>query len=173
MRLFIAVEFDSNIFRLIQNKIDTSNLKLKFTNTYHLTVKFLGEVSDEKVELIKRRLGEVKFSSFDVLLGDIGFFPNAHYVKVIWVGFFANDKINELQRKVDDALSELFSSEKRFHAHITLARVRDIFDKEKLSENINSIQFEKLKFNVNGFKLMKSNLTPEGPVYIELAEFKA
>jgi 2'-5' RNA ligase len=172
MRCFIAVEFRDDFFKDIQGKIDASMAKMKLTSSYHLTLKFLGEVEDDKIEEIKQRLMGVEFSTFELVADKIGFFPGGSKIRVIWAGFEDNKEIMMLQEQVDGVLEGMFEPDKRFHPHVTLARVKNVKDKEGFKQNIASIEVEK-KFKVDGFKLIKSTLTPEGPVYEELAVFKA
>ena len=53
--------------------------------------------------------------------------------------------------------------------------VDDIFDQQfkKPRKNLNQIKFNKTSFKVNEFKLKKSTLTQEGPLYEDIAVFKA
>jgi 2'-5' RNA ligase len=133
----------------------------------------LGEVDEKKTDEIKDRLGKVEFSKFSVKIGKIGFFPNENYVKVIWVGLEENERTIELQKKVDESLANIFDKEKKFHPHVTLARVKFVNDKVSFKKNINEIEVGSKKFKICCFKLIKSTLTREGAVYEEIAEFKA
>ena len=175
MRLFIALDFEEgkDFFKEIQSKIDRNLAKMTLTKTYHLTLKFLGEVDESKVNDIVNMLNQIKFSPFSVKLNSIGVFPNVNYIRVIWSGFEKEGEIFELQQQVDNTLLDLFPKEKEFKAHITLARIRYVEDKENLKKNIENIKLEKKELFVKEFKLIKSNLTPEGPVYEEISKFGA
>lgn len=169
MRAFIATEFNDlrDFFVDLQNQLK-GNAKVTFTKTFHLTYKFLGEVPDSNVDKIKSAL-QVKFTPFKVSLDHLGVFPSENYIKVVWVGFDDNNKINELQKSIDNSLD--FPKDKRFHPHITLGRVKFVEDKKAFIENMKKIHVEKKEFEIKNFKLIKSTLTPEGPVYEALAVF--
>jgi len=173
MRTFIAIDFHSleGYFTGLQNQIPTELAKIKFTNKFHLTVKFLGEVPDSDIEKIKELLIEIKLKPFTVNLSEIGVFPNENYIKVVWVGFEDNIDIINLQQKIESKLQPMFKKEKRFHPHITLARVKFVKDKEKFVESLKEIKVEPKNFEVNSFKLVKSTLTSSGPIYEDLATF--
>ena len=172
MRLFIAIDFDDNRhFKQIQDQIPTDAAKLNITSSYHLTLKFLGEVEDNNANIIKERLGEIKIEPFSVLTGKMGFFPSESHINVIWVGFKDNNKIINLQQQVENSLRDLFKKENRFHPHITLARVKFVKDKENFFKKLKNIKFEEKEFFVNSFKLIKSTLTEKGSVYEDLAVF--
>ena len=79
----------------------------------------------------------------------------------------------ELQKKVDLSLIDLFNPEKRFMSHITIARVKKVTDKEKLLKKIDDTKLEDVKFKINTFYLMKSELTDDGPTYTILKKFEA
>jgi 2'-5' RNA ligase len=174
MRLFIAIDFEEGkeLFLDLQRKIDKNSARLSLTKTFHLTLKFLGEVDEKRIDDIKNRLSSISFSPFTVKLDSMGVFPNENYIRVIWVGFENGEKIRELQKLVENSLLGMFPRED-FKAHITLARVKDVMNKEQLRKNIENIKVEKKEFLVKEFKLMKSTLLPEGPVYEELEKFRA
>lgn len=171
MRAFLAIEIPEEInklFRDIQKKFQRLG-KIKFTKEpYHLTLKFLGEINEEQVEKIKELFKEIKFKPFELELTELGVFPNENNIRVIWVG--VEGKVNELQQQIDSKLKLIFEKETRFHAHITLGRVRFIEDKNKIKEILKT-KIPNLKFEVKEFKLIKSELTPEGPKYEDIKIF--
>jgi len=78
MRLFIAIDLDNeSYFKEIQDKIGSNGSKINFTKTFHLTLKFLGEVDESQVPKLKELLQKVKFESFKIKTTKIGVFPNA------------------------------------------------------------------------------------------------
>jgi len=174
MRLFIAIDFNElkDYFIELENKIDKSLAKLKEISTFHLTLKFLGEINDDKVELIKEKLKEIKFYSFSLSLDKIGVFPSENYIRVIWVGVTPTNQVIELQQKVEDSLKEFnFKKDFKFHPHVTLARVKFVKDKEKFIKNLRDIKVGDKGVEVRDFRLVKSTLKPEGPVYEDVAVF--
>jgi 2'-5' RNA ligase len=93
----------------------------------HVTLKFLGEVRDEKLSGIKAALAGVKSAKFEVAFAGIGFFPNPKSPRVFWAGVKAGAELPQLAKSVDDALRPIgFQPEdKPYHPHLTLARARD------------------------------------------------
>ncbi len=174
MRLFIAIDFNElkeDMIKL-QGNTDESLAKLKKTATFHLTLKFLGQVSEDKVESIKEKLKEVKFEPFSLVLDKIGVFPSENYIRVIWAGVKPKNEIVELQKKIEKVLEEFdFKKDFKFHPHITLARVKFVNDKEKFVKNLEEIKVKEKKIEVKDFRLVKSTLTPKGPVYEDIAVF--
>src|SRR3989344_6736991 len=177
MRLFIGIFLPKEILDYlyeVQNKL-RKNLPAKINwdakSKLHATLKFLGEVSENNLGLVKGRLNKIKFKSFKVKLDKLGVFPNENYVRVIWVDLKPAGKVIELQQKVDSELLDLFSKEQRFSAHITLARVKFIKDKEQFRKNLKFDIAEK-EFEINEFCLVKSELSKDGPKYEILERFR-
>jgi RNA 2',3'-cyclic 3'-phosphodiesterase len=176
MRLFIAVEAPEEVKEYIvqlQEHIKDSRSKIKFTdkNQIHLTLKFLGKVQPHIAEEVKNILKTVKFKPFSVYLDKIGFFPSESYISVVWVGLEPENPVLDLQKDIDEKLKNLFDKEKDFKAHITLARIKYTNNKEEFIKKLKNIKVEKKKIEVRSFKLVKSNLTPLGPVYEDLEVF--
>jgi 2'-5' RNA ligase len=84
------------------------------------------------------------------------------------------ERLIELQKAIDENLVPLgFAREKRFHPHLTLARVKSQKGKAGLKAFISKNQerlFGKLK--VGSVKLKKSVLSPKGPIYSTIGETK-
>ena len=89
-RCFIAIDLPREaiaVIKYFQEIIKKKNLFTgKFTEpeNLHLTLKFLGEIDDDKIEEIKKRLGEIKFNNFEASLGEIGVFSK-RVVRIVWV----------------------------------------------------------------------------------------
>lgn len=178
MRLFIAFDVADDAkecMAAIQGRIGDELAEIRWVKKeqMHLTLKFLGEVQPDTVNKVKDELRKIRFEPFAVHLGSVGVFPNDDYIRVVWVGLEPEDKVIGLQRDIDEKLKGLFRKEKDFKAHITIGRVKYVEDKEEFMNKLKGINVERKKFNVNNFKLMKSTLTRQGPVYEEVEEFKA
>ncbi len=174
MRLFIAIDFKEleNYFVFLQNLFPKDAAKIKPVSSFHLTLKFLGKVPETEVESIKSKLKNVKFVPFSANLDDIGFFPNENYIRVVWVGVQPIKEISRLQQEIESELKDLFKKDEKFHPHITLSRVKSIEDKQGFIETMKKIEVDnKKKIEVKKFKLIKSSLTPLGPIYEDLEAF--
>jgi 2'-5' RNA ligase len=159
-----------NCIKDIQKLIGKQNLFTgKFTEpeNLHLTLKFLGEIDEDKIVEVKKRLGEITFNGFEAELGEVGVFSKK-FIKIIWIKL---EGCSRLQKQVDKALDGLFDPEFRFMSHITIARVKRVFDRKGLVEYLKNIKVKKVRFKVDSFFLKKSELAPEGPVYEDLEEY--
>ncbi|MDH7507399.1 MAG: RNA 2',3'-cyclic phosphodiesterase [Candidatus Thermoplasmatota archaeon] len=179
-RGFIAVDVPLNKKLLdMENEIKNTqaDLKLVEPENIHVTLKFLGDTDEEKIdeiqEIIKNSVKDI--NAFDIKLKGSGVFPNKNYMKVIWVGLENAKKLQEIAKKLDKQLENLgFKAEKRdFAAHLTIARVKSSKNKEKLLQILEKYQdVEFAVINVNSVKLKKSDLTQKGPIYTTLREIK-
>jgi RNA 2',3'-cyclic 3'-phosphodiesterase len=133
-----------------------------------LTLKFLGEVDERLLIDVKKRLEKVDFNRLNLEIDLVGVF-NEDYIRIVWLHVKGAD---ELQKKIDLSLKDLFRLEDRFMGHLTIARVKQIKDKKRFLEDLKKIKFDKMKFSVNNFKLMKSDLTKNGSVYEVIEEYK-
>ena len=179
-RGFIAIDLAS-LPKLIEfeNKIkDTgANVKLVEPKNVHITLKFLGDAEEEKIdeieEIMKNAIKDV--DPFDIQLKSTGAFPNQNYMKVIWIGINNGEKIGIIANKIDEELSNIgFEKEKRkFSAHLTIGRVKSAKNKDQLVQIIEKYkEFEFADVKVDSIKLKKSELTPKGPIYTTLKEIK-
>ncbi len=189
MRCFICIDLPREIINeaeRIQHELKKKNIFIgKFVEgeNLHLTLKFLGEINEEKVEEVKRRLKEIKFKSFMAYLGELGVF-SSNFIRIVWMHILGK-KVEELQGLIDESMKEIgfdkesqsksrYSSRQhgRFMSHLTIARVKAVKDKRLFLEELNKIKTQNLGWKVNEFYLMKSELKPEGAVYDILGGFK-
>ena len=177
IRCFIALELSREAMDYIEElnfQIKKKNLFAgKFTEpeNLHLTLKFLGEISDEKAEEVKKKLKGIKFKEFEASLGEVGVFINK-YNSILWIKLQGKE-IWGLQEMIDTKLAELdFKKEERFMSHITIARMKKIFGKKEFLDYVKNIKVKKIKFAVKEFVLKKSELRPEGPVYGNMERYK-
>lgn len=168
MRTFIAIELPEEIKKeiiRIQKELPEFKGKLTEKENLHLTLKFLGEIDETKLESVKDRLKEIKLDRFKSGLGELGVF-NPEFIRIIWVHMLGTEK---LQKEIDDKLDQ---KEERFMSHLTIARVKNIVDKKSFVEKIKSIKVAWKEFQVNSFKLIKSTLTSKGPIYETIEEYE-
>ena len=57
-------------------------------------------------------------------------------------------------------------------SHLTIARVKNIKDKKEFLKELKKMEIKQIKFQVNEFYLMKSELTSKGPVYSVIKKYK-
>lgn len=172
MRTFIALEFPENvraeIFHAFEGLKKSGSCYGNFVEkeNLHMTLSFLGEISEEKSEAIKKILSEIDFQKFPIEIGKVGFFPNEHHIKVIWLEVVSSEIAN-LKKEIEMQLSkEGFSfTDSEFIPHLTVARIKGIKAKSKFFEEIEKIKVPKIFFIAEDFAFMKSILKGKSPEY--------
>ncbi len=176
-RVFIAVEFPDEVIKEVA-RVQELVSKVKFTGKFtelenlHLTLKFLGEIDDTKLEILKEGLKLIKFDKMKLKLGKIGTFSMHGKPSIVWVKI-EGKAIYGLQKAVDEILSREFKPEERFMGHLTIARVKYVKDKKGFLEHVDGIKVKPIEFECSEFKLKKSDLKPAGPVYGDLEVYKS
>lgn len=187
MRAFIAIEISDDIRDILaqlESHLKHSGADVKWVKpeSVHLTLKFLGGISEEKCAEVKSALDTVAKSvkSFELTLKEIGAFPKIESPRVIWVGLDKGAlETTDLADRIDDSLSKIgFAKEGRpFSPHLTIGRARSSLNKDKLKEKIDSASAKFQFATVDSHKvvsviLFQSTLTPQGPIYTKLHESK-
>ncbi len=178
MRLFIAIELPEEVRDYLFGIKEEFNRDLAKVNwvaksKIHLTLKFLGNVDEKIIPRIIGKLKEIKFDSFELELDNFSAFPNENNIRVLWVGVMNFNKVIELQQEIEDQLRDYFEKDREFSAHITLGRVKTIKAKNEFKEVFKKIKIQKMKFTVNSFSLIQSQLSRAGPKYSNVEKFQS
>ena len=172
MRAFIAINLPKdtkNKISELENDFKKCDLAFKWVKpeNLHLTLKFLGNVSEEQITKIKEVITKVsgKFAAFNASFNSFGFFPNEKRPKVFFISIDKEELLKSIAAGLEEELETLgFERENRFKSHITLARIKDLKNIESLKEKIKSAQLDE-QFPAEAIILYKSTLTKEGPIY--------
>lgn len=153
------------------------DLKWVRPDNWHITLKFLGDVSEEEVKKVRDSLKNLVGSveAFDIRLGPLGAFPPKGSLRVLWIGL--KDGISpmvNLSQLVEREMTSLgFKKEERQHTpHLTLARSRRGRPSRVTLEDFKIEEVELPHFRVNQLVLFESRLRPEGPEYHKLETFQ-
>ncbi len=184
IRAFIAIKIPEDIqdkLGAIQQKLQQSAVHVSWVRSgnIHLTLKFLGNIQEDRIPKILSSLEEsVKTSSpFQLQVGYAGAFPNIRYPRVIWIGVTddENGSLKTLQKELESRLAKLgFKKEKgRFQPHLTLGRVRSQKNRGNLLRAVESIvNIWVGEIPVDTVYLIRSELKPTGAEYTDIAEIK-
>ena len=140
----------------------------------HLTLKFLGNVTQAKLNDVKKVLSEVKFKPFLLEIKGAGAFPSLKRMSVIWVGIGEGwTQVQQIFEQTERLLhAQGFSRETRsFSPHITIARVRSSRKMDEIATFLGHLSEESFgSFNAVHVRLKQSVLSPSGPTYSTLIE---
>lgn len=181
MRTFVAIALDKKIkdslSALIRN-LDTVGRNIRWVKPQgmHLTLKFLGEISQDKVSEVESVLGKIAkdYLPFPLCFKGTGTFPSgARFPRIVWGGIGKSDSLERIQTRVENELQKIhFPRDKRkFHPHLTLGRVKN---PQNLDTVIRTLDLHKEsdfgEMTVNRITLFKSTLKPSGAEYTVLSE---
>ena len=129
MRIFIALDIPADIRARIAEYAERArslapDARWARVEGLHVTLKFVGEVSEAVVQQMKTALSAIKAAPFEVKFEGVGFFPNPKGARVFWIGVDGGEPLTRQASTVDSALEKLgiAREEKAYHPHLTLAR---------------------------------------------------
>lgn len=181
VRTFVAVEIGTENRRAAARLIDRlrsagADVKWVDPENLHLTLKFLGDVSSQRLADVCQAVERVAGTqaSFVLELRGTGAFPNAARPRVIWLGTGeGTEPMIALAEAVEEALERLgFRREaRRFHPHLTLGRLRrsgpGVAALARLLQE--QADFQAGRAQINEAVVFSSQLTRSGPLYEPLA----
>ncbi len=178
MRCFVSIEFPehvrSEIFHCFEKVKESGFCSGNFVgkDNLHLTLTFLGELDEDRLEIAKKVLAKIDFRKFPIETGGVGFFPSEDYIKTMWVEVVSPEIIS-LREEIERSLrKEGFEfKDMEFVPHLTVARIKSIRDKDRFKDVLGEIRLPKLFFIAEDFALMKSHLMKSGPEYKVLDRF--
>ncbi len=182
MRTFIAIDLDENIKNNISEllrKLDKGSKNIRWVKSQgmHMTLKFLGEVTKERiceVESVLKRISK-EYHPFQLeLMGTGAFPPGTKSPRILWIGVRQSESLIKIQSSLENELDKIhFPKEKRtYHPHLTLGRI-------KIPHHLGSIlfildqhrEYEFGQMTVSRMTLFLSTLKPTGAEYTKLSEF--
>ena len=191
MRTFIAIDLPNDIKDVIAGlqerlKVPAADVKWVAPENVHLTLKFLGEIDEAKldkvIKIIEGSAGNTH--GFQLRLSSLGAFPKINFPRVIWVGIDRGEKeAKEIAEELEEKIAKIGipKEERSFSSHITIGRVRSAKNRDKLLKGLEAEAREfpnseaGLEFYVSKITLFKSTLSAQGPTYeaLKVANLKA
>jgi 2'-5' RNA ligase len=191
MRAFLAIDLPEIIRNSLTIKLDDlrrtlttggqnkahrdSGIRWSRPEGIHLTLKFLGEVTDTQVEQIVAVLSTLEpIEKFLIEVKGFGFFPGPAHPRIFWAGVEAPPELARLAKRIELKMEELgFARENReYHPHLTLARFTHPLPEailRPLAEEQNGLSMG--RFEVSDFFLFESKSSPEGSKYGKVVRF--
>lgn len=180
MRVFLAIEIDEKLLDKIENiqkQFAECEAPVKYVETenLHCTLKFFGEIDEDKVndiiEVIENKIEN--HEPFRINIKKSGVFPNERYIRVLWLGMEDVEPFSNLQKDLDEEFVKMgFKKERSYVPHLTIGRVKGAKNKAELLSKLKDLgNIEIGEMDINKIVLKKSELTPSGPIYTTLKEF--
>jgi len=181
MRCFIAIDIGEDVkmaLSALQGELKGCNADIRWVRpeNIHLTLKFLGNVEEGMLDLIKASLGDIcsRYSRFKLEARGMGLFPDRRRPRVLWVDIGGDGSLKGLQHDIEEAMVAIgFKEEDRgFTPHLTIGRLRSRTGFKMLYDKMQSYMDKHFGvFDVRSIFLMESILRPSGAEYRRVAEF--
>lgn len=168
MRCFIAAHISDKVKREIaefSKRLDKEKFKVVDEKNLHITIKFLGDVDKDEIELCRCALDDCVRLPVNVRFDGGGAFPNHERARVIFVNVISGE-LDRIANCIHNKTKGI-GDEKPYIGHLTIARLRDgrYINAQKIIEEMKRIN---ISGEIQTISLMKSTLTPSGPVYEEV-----
>jgi RNA 2',3'-cyclic 3'-phosphodiesterase len=144
----------------------------------HLTLRFLGQVAEDRVADLCAQLATVSAAAFQAQLEGVGVFPpvptRRKPARVLWAGIAPPDPVRALKEAVDKVLGpDPESADQAFSPHVTLARFKEPPRPEALADYLGRHRaLAGAPFPVGAFVLYQSRTLASGSVYTPLASYR-
>ncbi|QSX00810.1 RNA 2',3'-cyclic phosphodiesterase [Haloterrigena alkaliphila] len=182
MRLFVGVDLPDDLAKPVadlQAEFEgASGLNVTDPEQAHVTLKFLGDVSEDRLPDLERELAaavdDAGVDPFTVRYGGLGVFPSLEYISVVWFGTeTGGEELTRLHETVEDRTTAMgFEAESHdFTPHVTLARMEHAGGKELVQELVRERDPTVGEARVEEIRLTESTLTDSGPVYSTVESF--
>jgi 2'-5' RNA ligase len=167
IRLFVALSLPDDVaetLALLQAGVPGARWQMR--DQLHLTLRFIGEVDERDAAAVDDTLSRIEAPRFMLALKGVGEFggktPHA-----LWAGVRDREPVAFLQRKIETALQRagLPPEGRKFVPHVTLARLKGASSGRVMDFLADHALYAGAPFEVAGFILYSSVLTPNGSIY--------
>ncbi len=168
LRLFVALELPEEVrVRLAALARPLPRATWISMASLHLTLCFIGEVDEGLAADIDAELARISLPAFELSLSGLGLFDSRDRVRALWAGVLPAPALTVLQARVVQAVKRAGAEPeaRRFHPHVTLARLRNAPLEEVTPFVARHSFFKDGPFAVGAFVLMSSRLGHDGSVY--------
>lgn len=187
IRSFIAVDLPESMFgalqktsEQLQEMLDGLPIRWVPIENIHLSLKFLGDVSENNIPVLKEILQAeaISHTTFEISVGGFGVFPNVLRPRVIWVGVEAPDELVNLQWRIEMETARLgYAPDQRdFTPHLTFGRVSRNASPKQVRKVSSLLRNFNLGFlgaaRIEEVSLFRSDLGPDGAVYSKMYSAK-
>jgi 2'-5' RNA ligase len=173
LRLFVALQLPFEVRQRLTGLMGgVHGARWQNDSQLHLTLRFIGEVTETQADDIDSALQAVAFTPFPVALRGVGLFGDLRKPRMLWAGVAPEAPLAHLAQKLDNALVRigLPAETRKFTPHVTLARFKGPSGRVErfLAENDYLTSPE---WMVERFTLFRSHLAHSGAIYQPLATY--
>ena len=176
VRTFVAIfppqQVREALFRAARDLPKSKNIRLVSQEKIHLTLKFLGEVTEEELEGVKQALQPIsgRHDPFEVSTSSFGAFPSERKARILWAGIEeGSEHLRTVAEDVENLLEPTgFERETRpYVPHLTLGRTRT----HRTMLDTSETSPPTLRFTASSIELVESAPGKNGVTYSILATY--
>ncbi|RYJ15094.1 RNA 2',3'-cyclic phosphodiesterase [Halogeometricum borinquense] len=178
MRLFVSIDLPDSLTESVEAAqerfADAEGLRFTDPSQAHVTMKFLGDTDEDRLEDIDEALeaaiAAADVDPYDATVGGFGVFPSIEYISVVWTGVRDDGgaaKTTTLAEAIErETVERGFDPEDHsFTPHVTIARMDDARGKDHVQRVVREEDPDLGTFHVEEVRLKQSTLTNDGPRY--------
>jgi len=138
IRSFLALNIDLHSVRsinkeqrILRDKCEEAGITVKWVppQNMHLTMRFLGELTEPMIRAVKDTIEKVtrSFPPFEMETSGLGVFPDTRNPRVIWAGIHSDgSQLDRLYAALSKVLEEtgFKTDNKPFKSHVTIGRIK-------------------------------------------------
>lgn len=180
MRIFIGTGFNretkdriAGIQHIVRENSEKG--RFKYIGNFHLTLKFLGEVEENKIAAMGKALKGIatRHQRLQLNVDKMGFFKGRDSIHALWLGFSGElDKLHRLYSDIEDEMHRLGVKKeiKPYTPHITIAQ--DLILKIPFQELESKVSFKDCKpIEIKEISLIKSEEKQGKRIYTPISTF--
>jgi 2'-5' RNA ligase len=179
MRAFFAIRVAPDVTRsllvaceTLKTHPDYSDAKWTAENNVHLTLRFLGELSTEQVDMARNHADEAlrRCVACEIQFNKIQLFPSRKRARVVAVTVEPTSELVDIAERLEAVSRDigLPAETRRFRPHVTIARLKAAYRKRE------PVQIAPLdvRFRAQEVELVESKLRPKGAVYRSVQHYR-
>jgi 2'-5' RNA ligase len=183
MRLFLAADIDGETRQQLAAAQDALRSVLERApvpprvvwvspTIAHVTLRFLGETTEDNAARLQAALADFTFQSFEVTWGRIGTFGGRRNPKTIWLApTSGHEQFTHLAQAIDRRIDSVIGAGRSqpFAAHLTLGRIRERGRGVDWTRALETVRLTPTRTQIIKVTLYQSRLSSKGPTYTALS----
>jgi 2'-5' RNA ligase len=182
MRLFVSIDLaglETELTSVQERLADASGVRLTDPENVHVTLKFLGDVDDERIstltDALETAVDDAGVGPFTAEFGGLGTFPSEEYIRVLWVGVReGSTELARLHEAIEERTVEMGfdPADHEFTPHATIARMDHAGGKEQVQRALRETDPTVGTRDIEAIELTESVLADDGPEYTTVERFE-
>ena len=175
IRLFVALPLPDDLaLRLVALGSGVDCARWGPAENLHITLRFIGGVSEPVGDDIAYNLSTVRADPFRVTMASTGQFASRGRTRALWIGVDKSPDLEALRNNVGNVLvrAGLQRSSRKYIPHVTIGRIKNARRNRVIGWLRSNSTFFATPFEVRNFVLYQSCIGRNGPDYLPIANYQ-